>query len=164
MTPRLARLLTRLYPRAWRDRYGEEFVAFLTGEPAAFRSSFNILAAALRERWSPAVPSSQGGVAVATESRSFAVFARQSSELVPLLLSVAALAVVLGHVALYGTTHQADEGAAAHTWQILTALQLPLILFFAVKWLPRATKHALLVLLLLALTTAANLAAVFFLT
>ncbi len=33
MNPALARLLTRLYPRRWRDRYGAEFESFLqTGQ------------------------------------------------------------------------------------------------------------------------------------
>src|ERR1700761_5113074 len=31
---RLARLLTRLYPRAWRQRYGREFQTFLEAERA----------------------------------------------------------------------------------------------------------------------------------
>jgi hypothetical protein len=33
MNPALARLLTRLYPRPWRERYGAEFEAFLQTGP-----------------------------------------------------------------------------------------------------------------------------------
>lgn len=164
MTPRLARCLTRLYPRAWRRRYAHEFAAFLAEQASSPRPTLNILTAALRERLSPAVPSAPGDLAMTTDAPSFFAFTRRPSALVPLLLSLAALAVVLTHVALYGIVHEADEGAAAHIWQILTALQLPLILFFAVKWLPRRRKQALLVLALFAATTAANLAAVCFLT
>ena len=34
-------------------------------------------------------------------------------------MSLAALALVLGHAAVFGIVHEADEGAAAHVWQIL---------------------------------------------
>ena len=39
-------------------------------------------------------------------------------------MSVAALALVLGHVAIFGTARQADEGTAAHLWQLLMAGRL----------------------------------------
>ena len=39
---RLARLLTRLYPRAWRQRYGKEFQAFLEAERAGLRASWTL--------------------------------------------------------------------------------------------------------------------------
>ena len=63
------------------------------------------------------------------------------SGFLPLLMSVAALAVVLRHLALYGagpTVHvgRPDEGPEAHIWQILMTGQVPLILFFALRWLP----------------------------
>ena len=61
-------------------------------------------------------------------------------------MSLAALAIVGIHVALHGTAREADEGAAAHLWQLLMAVQAPIVLFFAVKWLPRAPGPALVVL------------------
>jgi hypothetical protein len=48
-------------------------------------------------------------------------------------MSLIALALVLGHVALFGVVHQADEGTAAHLWQFLMAVQVPIIAFFAIK-------------------------------
>jgi len=78
-------------------------------------------------------------------------------------MSLAALAIVLGHVALYGTAREADEGTAAHLWQLLIAGQLPVVAFFALKWLPRRPKEALLVLALQAGAGLAALAPVFFL-
>jgi hypothetical protein len=39
MHPRLARLLVRLYPRAWRERYGAEFLALLEGGHGGVRAS-----------------------------------------------------------------------------------------------------------------------------
>ena len=79
-------------------------------------------------------------------------------------MSLAALALVLGYVALFGTTQEqgGDEGTAAHIWQILMAAQIPVVLFFAIKWLPRAPKQALQVLALQAVTYLASLAALFF--
>lgn len=71
---------------------------------------------------------------------------RKPSAWIPIAMSLAALAVVAVHVALRGTAREADEGAAAHLWQLLMAVQAPIILFFAVKWLPRAPGQALVVL------------------
>ena len=70
------------------------------------------------------------------------------SAFLPLAMSFGALATVIIYVALFGTARQADEGTAAHIWQILMAGQLPIIAFFALKWLPRTPKQALLVLVL----------------
>ena len=78
-------------------------------------------------------------------------------------MSVAALAIVLGHVAIFGAAREADEGTAAHLWQILMAAQLPVVAFFAIKWLPRTPKQALLVLALQAGAALAALAPVFIL-
>ena len=72
--------------------------------------------------------------------------------------------MVLGHAAIYGVVHEADEGAAAHLFQILMVAQVPAVMFFAVKWLPRAPKKALLVLALQAGAGLTAFAAVFFLT
>jgi len=73
---------------------------------------------------------------------------RHPSAFVPLLLSVAALSVVLGALALHGPAPQPDEGAAAHLWQLLMAAQVPLMVVFAWKWLPQAPRQAALTLAL----------------
>jgi len=49
---------------------------------------------------------------------------------------------------LVGPARQADEGTAAHLWQLLMAGQLPAVAVFAIKWLPRSPRQALLVLAL----------------
>lgn len=71
-------------------------------------------------------------------------------------MSLAALALVLGHLAMFGVAHEADEGTAAHLWQLLMAGQVPVIAYFALKWLPRAPGPALR---MLALDVVAALAA-----
>ena len=88
---------------------------------------------------------------------------KRPSAVIPLAMSIAALCVVLGHVAIFGVTHQADEGTAAHLWQLLMAGQVPIIAFFAIKWLPRAPGQALLVLALQAVAGLAAAAPVYFL-
>ena len=77
-------------------------------------------------------------------------------------MSLTALAIVLGHIALYGAAREADEGATAHLWQILMAGQLPVLAFFAIKWLPRAPRQALGVLALQAGAVLASMAPVFY--
>jgi uncharacterized membrane protein HdeD (DUF308 family) len=89
---------------------------------------------------------------------------KQGSALLPIAMSLAALALVLGHAAIFGIVHETDEGTAAHIWQILMALQLPIVAYFLIKWLPRRPRESLLVLALLAGTWLANFAAVYFLT
>ncbi len=73
---------------------------------------------------------------------------KQPSALLPVAMSLAALALVLGHIALFGVAHEADEGTAAHLWQLLMAGQAPVIAWFALRWLPRAPRQALRVLAL----------------
>lgn len=73
---------------------------------------------------------------------------KQPSAWLPLVMSVAALAVVIGYIARSGTARQADEGLAAHLWQLLMAAQLPIIAFFAIIYLPQKPKQAVLVLAL----------------
>jgi hypothetical protein len=88
---------------------------------------------------------------------------KQPSAYVPIAMSLAALATVALHVARFGTAREPDEGAAAHIWQLLMAAQLPIIAFFAIKWLPQAPKEALIVLALQFVAAVAALAPVFLL-
>ena len=88
---------------------------------------------------------------------------KKPSAFLPLAMSFAALVTVLGHVAMFGVAREADEGTAAHIWQILMAGQIPIVAFFAIKWLPRTPRQALLVLALQGGAALAALAPVFFL-
>lgn len=71
---------------------------------------------------------------------------KKPSAVVPIAISLLALGIVIAHIAVSGTARQADEGPAAHLWQILMAGQLPVIAWFAIKWLPQAPKQAFMVL------------------
>jgi hypothetical protein len=97
----------------------------------------------------------------------FAAMLKQPSAFVPVVMSTAALALALNYVftslADYGTVvRETDEGTMAHLWQLLMVLQLPVLAFFAIKWLPRAPKQALGVLALQAGAVLAAVAPVYF--
>jgi hypothetical protein len=76
------------------------------------------------------------------------ILSRKPSAFVPLLMSAAALALVLVSIATGSVDRQRDEGAIAHIWQLLMAGQLPLLAYFVFKWLPRVPRQALPVLVL----------------
>ena len=78
-------------------------------------------------------------------------------------MSLLALATVAIHVARFGTAREVDEGAAAHIWQLLMAAQLPIIVFFAVKWLPKAPRQAFGVLVIQGISILAAAAPVYLL-
>ena len=86
------------------------------------------------------------------------VLLKRPTALITVAMSVAALATVMGYAAMHGTARQADEGAAAHLWQLLMTGQVPVVAFFAIKWLPVAPRQALPVV---ALQIGAALAAMF---
>jgi len=78
-------------------------------------------------------------------------------------MSLTALALVLGQIALVGVARQADEGAIAHLFQLLIAAQVPVIAFFAIKYLPQRPRQALLVLAVQALAVLAACTPIFLL-
>jgi len=80
-----------------------------------------------------------------TENRISETFKRPSAFL-PVVMSLVAFTVVALHVALFGPGKEPDEGAAAHIWQFLMVAQIPVITFFAIKWLRRAPREARVIL------------------
>lgn len=88
---------------------------------------------------------------------------KQPSAFLPVVMSLAALAVVLVHTAMFGVVREADEGTAAHLFQLLIAGQLPIVAVFAIKWLAQPPRQALQVLALQAAAGLAALAPVFLL-
>lgn len=94
---------------------------------------------------------------------SFGAIVRHPSALIPIAMSLIALSLVVGPIPFYGApVREPDEGAIAHIWQILIAGQLPILLFFAIKWLRRAPKPALGVLALQAGAVLSAMAPVFY--
>ena len=94
---------------------------------------------------------------------------RATSGWIPLLLSGAAVALLVGYFAtgphpsnivVENGVAREDEGAAAHLWQLLMVLQLPAIGWFALRWLPRDPKRAATMLALQAVAIVAAAAPV----
>ncbi len=78
-------------------------------------------------------------------------------------MSLAALAVVLGHIALFGAVREDDEGIAAHIWQLLMAGQIPALAYFVIRWLPRMPRQTVSVLAMQLAVALAALAPVYWL-
>lgn len=158
MNPKLANRLTRLYPQSWRGRYGTEFEALLLDRPANLRTLANVAWTALHERL---LPTQRGDKNHTVPS--FGSILKQPSALLPLAMSLTALGLVLVQIVFFGNNPQPDEDTTAHLWQILMAGQLPILLFFAIKWLPKAPRQTLYVIGLQAAAVLASLAPVFLL-
>ena len=145
MNAALARAVLRLYPRRWRQRYGDELEALLEEQPMRLRIFADIVRGALSQRVSRLI---HGELAMSDFSGTALHFARVPSAVIPMALSVAALTVVVVNLAMSNcvVVHESDEGAAAHLWQLCLVVQLPVLLFFALKWIRRSPKQALVVL------------------
>lgn len=162
MNHRLAHLLTRMYPRRWRERYGEEFEDFLIEGRGDLRACVDVIRSAVGEHVHPTrIDSTQGGVMSEVRTTSFGTVVRQPSALVPMAMALTALAVVMIHIAVYGAAREADEGPTAHIWQLLMVAQLPALFVFGVRWLPKAPRQAMGVLALLTAAILAAMAPVF---
>ena len=73
---------------------------------------------------------------------------RKPDAIAPLLMSLMAFALIIGVLLTVGVTQPADEGAAARIFQLLIALQLPVMALFTIRWLPKYPRPTLLVLFL----------------
>ena len=132
--------LTLLYPAAWRERYGDEMDDMLRGG-CGLRDALDVAKAALAERILHS--SGTGGPIVQTYPRTIAVLARKPSAIAPVIMSVAALVVLLIALVTGGVKPRADEYAAAHIWQLLMVGQLPFLGWFALRWLRRGFRSAI---------------------
>ena len=65
--------LLNLYPRAWRERYGDEFAELLTARPPSVRDRFDIVRGALDARINPQVGSPRPERTAATRDRLLAI-------------------------------------------------------------------------------------------
>ena len=163
MNPRLASRLTRLYPRVWCQRYGDEFEALLEAGPSDLRTLANSIFSALHEHISPTQ-----GANMDRDPKSFGAMLRRPSAFLPLSMSVNALTMVLVSLAIGlarggKITRDPDEGDLAHIYQLLMTVQMPIVLFFAIKWLRRAPGPTLRILGLQAGAWLAACAPIYFL-
>jgi len=83
-----------------------------------------------------------------TKSENNSLF-KQPGAWIPLMMSFAALAMILIYAAMFGThAGNGDEGTPAHIFQLIMVAQLPIAGYFAFKWLPKQPKQSLMVLAL----------------
>jgi len=99
---------------------------------------------------------------------SFSTVIGEPEAILPLGMSLSALALVLARLFSDLLVHRhivrdPDEGSIAHIWQLLMTLQMPIVLFFAIKWLRRAPGQTLRVLALQAGAWLASCAPVYLL-
>lgn len=73
---------------------------------------------------------------------------KKPSAFLPLAMSGAALALVLGFLAMVGVVREADEGSAARIFQLLIAAQVPIVLAFVLRWIPVEPRKGSIVLAL----------------
>jgi hypothetical protein len=82
-----------------------------------------------------------------------------------MFLSTAALGVVFVALAIARgvMVPEGDEGAEAHLWQLCMAVQIPLVAYFALRWVPKFPRKALIVLALQLLLALAAMTPVYLL-
>jgi hypothetical protein len=86
---------------------------------------------------------------------------KQPNVFISMVLSLLTLVIVLTHTAVFRSIREADEGTAAHLWQLFMAAQVPVVAFFVAKWLPQTPRRALPILVLQAFAALAAFAPVF---
>jgi hypothetical protein len=79
----------------------------------------------------------------------------------PLAIPVFIFLLGVRSVAINGFVQQADEGTEAHIFQLLMPVQLALMGYFTLTWVPRAPRQALPVLALQLFATVALFAALY---
>jgi hypothetical protein len=73
---------------------------------------------------------------------------KQPSAWIPIAISLLAFTMILVYVKIFSIVQNEDEGAPARIFQLLMVLQLPIIAYFGIKWLPKQPKQSLMVLAL----------------
>ena len=88
---------------------------------------------------------------------------KHPSAFLPIAMSVLAVALIVIHIARFGPAPQPDEETSAHLWQLLMGLQIPIIAFFAIRWLPQSPRSSVVVLAMQAAAGIATVAPIYFL-
>ena len=88
---------------------------------------------------------------------------KHPSAWIPIALSLTVVAAMLVHIATVGVpVRQLDEGAGAHLFQIWLVIEVLMLSFFAVRFLPQRPKQAVIVLGIQILAVLAGCAPVFY--
>ena len=81
---------------------------------------------------------------------------------IPIAMSLAILVMVVTTLSVAGVARQADEGTAAHIFQIWLVIEVVAVTAFAVQWLPRRPRAAISVLIVQSVCALAACAPVFY--
>ena len=81
---------------------------------------------------------------------------------IPIAMSLAILMMVVTTLSVAGTARQADEGTAAHIFQLWLVIEVVAMAAFVVQWVPRRPTAALSVLIVQILCALAACAPVFY--
>ncbi len=92
---------------------------------------------------------------------SLRLIARLPSVFLPIAMSLLGLTTIAVGPLIFRDFHSADEGPTAHIWQMLMAGQVPIVVFFVLKWLRQAPRRGLGVLGLQVAAVLANFAMVY---
>jgi hypothetical protein len=92
------------------------------------------------------------------------VLFKRPSAVIPIALSLGALAAMLISFAIFGVPHrEADEGTAAHLFHIWLVLEVIGVAFFAIRYLPQKPQQAIWILVVQVVAVIAACAPVFLL-
>src|SRR5262249_55023826 len=67
---------------------------------------------------------------------------KRPSAFLPVLMSLAAVGLIVAQLATHGTAPQRDEGTAAHLWQLLMVAQGAGMIYFLIRWVPVGPRAA----------------------
>ena len=87
---------------------------------------------------------------------------KKPSAWIPILIPLIFFAYLVIYISIFGIVREEDEGVGAHLFQSWLVLEPLLVGFFAVKWLPRAPKQALLILALQIIAALLPISVVFY--
>jgi len=135
---RLARFVYRMYPSWWWERYGGELESLVEDAGTTWATVADLVFAALVVRVQQRAPAVAGQLTIRD-------LLWRPSGFLPVAMSACALAVIAVHIITSGVAPQADEGSAAHLWQLLMAGQLPFVGWFALRWVPERGGRAIAV-------------------
>jgi hypothetical protein len=86
---------------------------------------------------------------------------KKPSAWLPIVIPFIFFTYLVIYIAIFGIVREEDEGTGAHLFQLWLVLEPLLVGFFAIKWLPREPKPALMILALQVVAALLPIAIVF---
>jgi hypothetical protein len=139
--------LLRFYPKPFRERFGEgmeqTFNDLCRERKEAGKGLFAFALWAFVETSAGIIRENIGGIMMQN-------IIRKPSAWLPIAISLVVFTSILCYVAvaIFGVAPEEGSRIFSIYFQWLTLIQVPIIVFFAIKWLPRQPKQAALILAL----------------